>query len=138
MKGKRKFKDLSDVDRYNLSRGTRALTMMSLYALLIASLDEEDDELTMNLRRALGDITYVFDIDNMIFLIDAPIPIAGTVTDLMGAFKDLATAKKFKRDTKRGKEGELVGIPSTIAATAPFRSLTMSLYENYVVDWFFY
>ena len=134
LSGKRKFSELSEVDRYNLARGLRTLIMLSLFTLLIASIDEEDDEVSKNLRRALGDITYVFDLDNLTFLVEAPLPISSTIVDLLGAFKELATQKTFKRDTKRGKKGDLRGIPSIIAAGAPARSLTMSLYENYVVD----
>ena len=100
--------------------------------LWISMLNEDDDEFTQGLKRALGDVTFVFDIDNISFVIDAPVPIASTLVDLLAAFKKVASGKKYKRDTARGRKGDYQGLPAMIEATAPFRSVSMSLFEAYV------
>ena len=76
----------------------------------------------------------MFDIDNLQFLIAAPIPMLSTITDTLGALGELIEGSKYSRDSKYGKEGQYKWIPSLVKATTLFRRPTMALYESYVVD----
>ena len=124
---------MSEVDKYNFGRGFRSLVLTSIFMLLLASLDEDDNEARKNLRRALGDITYMFDMKNLQFLISAPIPAFSTATDLMKAFDSFIQAETYKSDSQGGKKGDLKFIYKTMGLL-PFSRLNKYAYKEIVVN----
>tara|TARA_Y100000310_G_scaffold253034_1_gene259824 strand:- start:558 stop:3440 length:2883 start_codon:yes stop_codon:yes gene_type:complete len=133
IKGKKKFSELSELDRYNFGRGLRAMIMVALFMLLLAAMDDDDTEERRMLRRALGDITYVFDINNLRFLLEGPVPMTSTVIGLFDAFEAFIYSETYKQDTKGGKKGDLKFIYKTVSIL-PYMKVAKYAYEEVAVD----
>ena len=62
---KKNWETLSEHERIQVGKAMRQLVILGGMALWIASLDDRDDkELKRMLRRAMGDVTYIFDVSN--------------------------------------------------------------------------
>ena len=133
LKGEMQYSEMSEVDKYNFGRGFRSLVLTSIFMLLLASLDEDDNEARKNLRRALGDITYMFDMKNLQFLLNAPVPAFSTATDLMKAFDSFIQAETYKSDSQGGKKGDLKFIYKTMGLL-PFSRLNKYAYKEIAVN----
>ena len=133
IKGKKKFSELSEIDKYNFGRGLRALIMVALFSILLAAMDDDDTEERRMLRRALGDITYVFDLNNLRFLIEGPIPMASTVTGLFDVYQAFINSETYKQDTEGGKKGDLKFIYRTVSIL-PYMKVSKYAYREVFVD----
>lgn len=109
---KKRYNDLSDVDQKNLHKFMREAIMIGMIASSIAMLgaDADDDQLK-TLRRIMGDIGFIYDLDNAKFLLDGPVPIMGTMSDLMDASWQVVkvstgTGETYARDSKFGEKGD--------------------------------
>ena len=127
-----KYSEMPEIDKYNFGRGLRSLVLTSLFMLLLSSLDEDDNEARRNLRRALGDITYMFDIQNLTFLLTSPVPALGTTVDLMKAFDSFISAETYKSDSHGGKKGDLKFVYKTVGVF-PFSRMNKWFYREMVV-----
>ena len=82
---KKNWETLSEHEQMQVGKAMRQLVILGGMALWIASLDDRDDkELKRMLRRAMGDVTYIFDVSNMQFLFDNTVPVFGTIKNLLG------------------------------------------------------
>lgn len=82
---KKNWETLSEHEQMQVGKAMRQLVILGGMALWIASLDDRDDkELKRMLKRAMGDVTYIFDVSNMQFLFDNTVPVFGTIKNLLG------------------------------------------------------
>lgn len=110
-KTKKNLENLSDIDKKNLHKFMREALMMTAVSMLIASLGEGSDDDRRKLQRVLGDIGFIYDLDNYNFILDSPIPIAGTMMDMMNATYQVSkvvvgSGEQYQRDAKYGQKGE--------------------------------
>ena len=110
---KKNWETLSEHERMQVGKAMRQLVILGGMALWIASLDDRDDkELKRMLKRAMGDVTYIFDVSNMQFLFDNTVPVFGTIKNLLGLVAEVfstATGNPSVYEKRQGshKRGDL-------------------------------
>ncbi len=81
---KENWKNLSEHERLQVGKAMRELVIIGGLAMVVSSMDDDDDKkLKEQLARAMGDVTYIFDFNNLQFLFKGGIPIFQTISNLL-------------------------------------------------------
>ena len=131
-----KIKALPEIDKRNLHKFMRELLMIGSIAMLISSLAAGYDDERKDLARVMGDIGFIYDIDNAVFLLDGPAPVLGTIGDILTLSKEIvkisygAEGAKYKRDSKFGKKGDYKAPIKFINLLPVHKGIKSVFYEN--------
>lgn len=130
---KDKWNALPEIDKQNMGKMMReVVTMAALFMLMAAVRDDKDK--TKKLARVIGDVGFVYDMNNWEFLLSSPLPVLKTAYDGVNFIKEMGKisvgqGSVYEKDGKYGKEGSYKA-PILLMNSLPANRIIKSLFEQ--------
>lgn len=129
-----RWNNLSDIDKQNMNKCGRELFVIAGFAMIRAAMNE-DKKAQANIARIIGDIGWVYDLENYKFMLNSPVSAFKTVSDgidFLEASFGMVTGNEAWKMHRKGPYGNIGDskAPVVMAKALPASNIVKNLLKE--------